>query len=246
MTNPNFPIFIWGPTARNGVTLLQRLLNSTKDIVCFGENEWFLNHVGVVLRNAQAFQNFRGVVLNEQKKFQETSEFWSTNLNPDPELFLKSSQDFLQSLLQVYQAEAKKLGRDRWGVKSPMYHVDLVKVFQFFLPQSRHVFVIRDLEAVAKSYKGRGWLGSLDDVRHLKHQYDVHLKFIHSLSGKQNLILAYEDLIQGGSVLQNLENFCEVPGQIHEAVLNTKINAFGGEYVNPMPLTEEEFAVLKG
>ena len=37
------PVFITAPTARNGVTLVQRLLNSSKQIIVYGENTDFMS-----------------------------------------------------------------------------------------------------------------------------------------------------------------------------------------------------------
>ena len=39
------PIFITAPSARNGVTLIQRLLNSTRQIMVFGENTLLVDHL---------------------------------------------------------------------------------------------------------------------------------------------------------------------------------------------------------
>ena len=36
------PVFLVAPTARNGITLIQRLLNTTRQIIVYGENPAFV------------------------------------------------------------------------------------------------------------------------------------------------------------------------------------------------------------
>lgn len=248
------PLFVVAPTARNGVTLIQRLLNSSKKTVIFGENPWFMHHICLLYRNFLQFEQHSQLIAGEKRRFlNEGSEFWSSNLNPDPHVFKKPTLEFLKAVVDGYQQQSLEMGFSDWGLKQPLSLWRLFETLRGILPQARYVYIHRDLIEVAQSYKGRGWLGDKVTAQALALQWQANLLPVL----KQNLenlhVIRYENLVKNpGHEVKKLEAYTGVKG-MDLKVMDRKINTFSGqkkgtspdEYVAPVALSLDERQILQ-
>ena len=140
------PVFITAPTARNGVTLLQRLINSSKQMIVYGENTNFMSVVPKLVHSSVQVHNERGAEFQEARKqfLEQTTEGWTSNLWPDPQpLMMVAFEAFYKSVL-VYQQCSEKYGYQRWGIKNPLNEPQMIERLRILMPKARYLFIYRN------------------------------------------------------------------------------------------------------
>jgi hypothetical protein len=106
---------------------------------------------------------------------------------------------------------AERLGKPRWGDKTPIYcrHLELV---ERLLPEARFVHVVRDGRDVAVSLR-RQWFSPGDDMRALAQSWCDHAVEAHVQGLRRNhyVEIRYESLIlETESVLRRLCDFLDL------------------------------------
>ncbi len=250
---PVHPVFIFAPTARCGITLLQRLLNSSRRIIVYGENSLLINTLpnNVFYFNAYAKQHNQA----RQRLLSGEYDFWSSAVWPDSSVWCGTVIKSIEMFLKVYQDESSKYGFDKWGIKSP---VDDSRTCAFYFqtfPASKIIFIYRHIVDVMMSYKSRKWIPNLSACSDIAQQWCKNVNYM--LNGdvpNRVIVLKYEDLLANkDEYVERIENLIGISG-IDKSVFNRKVNTFQGDkqfghspnqYIEPDELTSEEIDVIK-
>jgi hypothetical protein len=249
------PVIVTAPTARNGITLIQRLLNSTRQIIVYGENkhlcEWIpelvFNVAGI---HAKLRQNVEEV---RQRFLTDTTEFWSSTLWPDTGLYYRETLVGFYRLLEVYQECSQRYGFQRWGLKHPFNSPAHLERFMTLVPQGLFIFIYRNLYDVARSSKARRFAQTPEDFAQMATNWRTGLCAARAAQRPNLLMVRMEDLVADPEPwITNLEQFTGVHN-VDRTVMSRKFNTFRGptqqgysptEYIEPEPLTETEAAML--
>lgn len=245
------PVFIWAPTARCGVTLLQRLITSSREVLVFGEDTFLTN----MLPMAIATYSGERKDSNEARKRLASGDyrFWSSAAHPDTQLYVQGLYQALSGVISVYETSARAEGFKRWGVKEPNPNWDAVNFYATVFPRSKHLFVYRHIEDVMRSYKSRGWLKTIDDVRNTATQWAVNMEnILANRSSPRACVIQYEELLSGREKeCQRIREYLEITA-FDMSVFDTKVNTFASvespksEYVAPTALAVEERDAMYG
>ena len=250
------PVVITAPTARNGVTLLQRLFNSSGQIIVYGENAHFAERLpglvyeaqGIHLAHHQVFEATRQRFLNE------TTEFWSSSLWPDTQMYWDLAVESFRRFVILYQKCSEDYGFERWGIKHPFSSVIHLDRFLTLLPAGRFIYIYRNLFDVARSAKARKFAKIPADFQKLAATWQDSLRVVSAAQEESLMVIKYEDLVEDPAAwISRIETFTGITG-IDPDVMNRKYNTFKGEaaagyssteYIVPAPLTEDEIALLR-
>lgn len=249
------PIFVVSPTARCGTTLVQRLLNSSREMIIFGEEALIYKELPEILSHLLDRLRFQEKEIAEtRRKFkEETTEFWSNALLPSSEEFLEAGRRWLLETVQVCEKSAKDFNCDRWGFKFPLQHHESVSIYKKFLPKARFIYIYRNLIDIAKSFKARKWFNGSKDIAKLAYRWKQNQIAAFKEKDRNFLFLRYEDLVsQPRKIIPILENFARIEG-IRLEVMDKKINTWPGKgeghspnsYVSPEELKEDEIQLLE-
>ncbi len=249
------PVFVIAPTARNGITLLQRLVNSTGQIIVYGENAIFMHElVTVAIQAIEVNQQQHAEFEQVRTRFlQGERDGWTSNLWPDSNRFANAVIGGFYQTTMVYEQCTREYGCGRWGIKYPLTDPYIVPRLLCLLPGSRFVFIHRHLFDVVRSAKARQFITNDEQLIEYGRQYQANMHAVLNTPREQMMIIRYEDLMADPEpVLKRLETFTGVSG-IDRSVLSRRINTFQGDpsigrsptgYIPPAELTEAEKALL--
>ena len=222
------PVFITAPTARNGVTLLQRLINSSKQMIVYGENTNFMSVVPKLVHSSVQVHNERGAEFQEARKqfLEQTTEGWTSNLWPDPQpLMMVAFEAFYKSVL-VYQQCSEKYGYQRWGIKNPLNEPQMIERLRILMPKARYLFIYRNPIDVIKSAKSRKFITTPDQLKQYAAQWAGILTTVVNYGFEQVKVIKYENLINNPDpIIDQIERFAGITG-IDRSVMKRKINTF--------------------
>ncbi|MAX27373.1 MAG: hypothetical protein CMJ19_22990 [Phycisphaeraceae bacterium] len=222
------PVFITAPTARNGVTLLQRLINSSKQMIVYGENTNFMSVVPKLVHSSVQVHNERGAEFQEARKqfLEQTTEGWTSNLWPDPQpLMMVAFEAFYKSVL-VYQQCSEKYGYQRWGIKNPLNEPQMIERLRILMPKARYLFIYRNPIDVIKSAKSRKFITTTDQLKQYAAQWAGILTTVVNYGFEQVKVIKYENLINNPDpIIDQIERFAGITG-IDRSVMKRKINTF--------------------
>ena len=241
------PVFVTAPTARNGVTLIQRLLNSTRQIIVYGENLTLMSTLPSSVHSNVFFFNTAGAELKESRErfLSGDSEYWTSNLWPDVEAFMLQLFDAFYRGVTLYDESSKRDGFQRWGIKTPMDSPQMISRMRSLMPRARFVFIYRDPFEVLRSAKARNFVTDLHSVREYTYKWARHTNEVLA-DDNGTLLVPHHELVESPAQwIDELERFTGVRG-IDRSVMERRINTFGDEgYVDPTPLTNDEEAVIR-
>lgn len=250
------PIIITAPTARNGVTLLQRLFNSSREIMIYGENAHLCEMFSALVYKAfETHLNLGAQMEATRRRFlTETTEFWSSNLWPDTQGYSQLMVQLFRKAIEYYQFSSEQYGFSRWGMKYPFNSISYLDRFMSLVPQGRYVYIYRSLFDVARSSKSRKFTVTLADYQQLADTWSKSLEVVHKTPLSNLLIIRYEELVQQPHMwIDRLRDFTGIT-RIDPEVMTRKFNTFSGseqhgmatgEYIAPTALTAEETAQLQ-
>ena len=248
------PVFVFSPTARNGITLIQRLLNSSHKIVVYGESPDVIDISQVVYRRMQETMMHWRTRAQAREKFRSgMTEFWSSNLGPDDVQLLQVQVDNFSRIIGFYQQWSKEFGYNRWGLKQPLPNLIPLDLLHQFLGNARFVYMYRNLFDVARSSKARTWLKTEEDFAELARRWQDNLLPMIDSPRERVLMIKYEDLVADpGTHIKRLEEFTGITG-IDNKVMERKINTFDEiiengkspiQYIEPKELTDQESSII--
>ncbi len=250
---PVQPVFIFSPAARCGITLLQRLLNSSGQIIIYGENSLLINILphNIFAMNAGANQHQQA----REKLLNGEYDFWSSAVWPDVPTWCGTVIKSVEMFLQMYQTESAKYGFDKWGIKNPVEDARTCAFYFQTFQKSKIIFIYRHIVDVIMSHKSRRW------IPNLKTCADITLKWCRNVSYMLNgdvpdrvIVMKYEDMLANkDEYVEKLEKLIGISG-IDKSIFNRKINTFHGDkqkghsptqYIEPDSLNQEEIKVLQ-
>ena len=250
------PVFVFAPTARNGVTLVQRLLNSSKQIIVYGENYDFTERLPALAHSCvKAHLDYGPAFEASRRRFRAgETEYWSSDLWPDSQAMMMIGLNAFFQAAILYQQSAERCNRDRWGLKTPVTNLQTLERLGNLMPNARFVFVYRDLFAVARSAKARRLIDRIDQLEGLAAQWCRNVIGIAEASGNETHLIRYELLTaHPETTIRDLEAFAGVTG-IDCSVMQRRINTFVGSrdrgdsptgYIEPEDLTAMEVEVIQ-
>lgn len=244
------PIFILAPVARCGSTLIQRLFNSSDQIIMFGENEDITRRLPASVSFALSKTGMKADLSAAGNLRKMLTEEWVAGLFPGrSDVYLELALRNFYDAVEHYHVTADKLGRT-WGIKEP--HAGQLGMLRSLLPGARFICIYRNLFDVARSYKARGWLVSTYDAIKLANEWHEEIRKMFSCGHQQVLTLKYEDLVANPGVeLARIEEFTQISG-IDRKLMRVKVNMAEtdrqGHSVSvhrpPHELTQEEHDIL--
>lgn len=153
MTTPF--LFVVG-SGRSGTTLLRAMLDAHPDLTIPGES-YFIEQMA---RRRDGFRRDGRFArdLFEAELFADL-RFRAWNLPPDAvraEFDERPPVDIASAVRGTYRAAAARMGKTRWGDKTPSYAL-CVPLLADLLPEAVFVHLVRDPRDVAASYARAGW-----------------------------------------------------------------------------------------
>jgi hypothetical protein len=247
-------LFLWGATARCGITLLQRLITSSNEILVFGEDDQVTKRMpeDLRLRGNKSAQAEVSEALNKVKS--GDVNFWTSSVLPDFKRYLGHSETYYRNILELYQQTAEECGFSSWGIKDPDPNWNSIEVIYNWFPEAKHIFLIRNIFDVIKSYKARGWIHSQADLMSIVGKWNQNVSNFFKLQKGPNLtILRYENIVSDRDVsVQILKDFLGLKA-IDSTVFDSKINVFKGAksdgfspdgYIPPVELSNDEVSMI--
>lgn len=248
------PVFVTAPTGRNGITLLQRLLNSSKQIIVYGENNYLVN--GLPRQLLQFIQ-----MLNSKEEFDDALDVflndnldgWTSNLWPDVTGYVSTAIENAYQFYDYYSNFSKENNFYQWGIKNPMDNPDMIHNLRILFKRARFIFIYRNIFDVVRSAKARRFITGSSDLEMLAERWQYNLLPILKKEIKGVLCIKYEDLVQNPEPeIKKIELFAQVSG-IDRTILNRKINTFKGDtkdghspsnYIKPEEITPHEIEII--
>lgn len=246
------PLFVVAPSARCGTTLVQRLLNSSRQIVVYGEDHMMFNAMPPLVTGILAHRDgptAKDVAQQRRQFLAGDTNDWTGTLLPDP----KDHAEFIirqaVELFAFYESDARRLGFARWGVKYPLRSWRPAEVIGRLLPSARFLVLYRHVLDALASAKGRGWIQNEAAAREFAGRWSDNLVGLIGWPNERKRALRYEDLT-GGPELSELAAFAGVE-RIDPAVMGQRVNTFKASgpgndpsgYVAPAELSDAERAL---
>lgn len=246
-------VFIWAPAARCGITLLQRLITSSREILAFGEMDLLTRRLpAAILDVSSAAEESREA---REKLVAGNYNFWASPALPHTELLVDACLRSFYTVVTAYDRSVHAEGFQRWATKLPgVMPANTHLIIAKLLPRSRHVWMTRQLEAVLRSYKSRGWLKNLMEVARVSATWVQSMDQIRQLPDDgRTLVLRHEDLVADPAThVERLRAFLGT-ASLDASTLDHRVNTFRGdttrghspdEYIQPSELTAEERATM--
>lgn len=244
----NNPLFIVSPTPRCGTTLMQRLFNSSRKIVVFGEDKVLYQSIPHMLYLLRARFPREKDLQAVRMSFKDNSEFWSNDLVAPTEELLKASVNWAQEIFSIYAQNAQVLGAAAWGAKFPLHNFAHISTYLDYFENCRVLCIYRKLEDVIRSCKTRGWIQSTKDLQKFCMQWKENSMAAMQEKRENFLLFSYEELCNDSeNTLKKLESFSGIDG-IDRSVLKRKINTWkgSGSYLSPQELSDREKSFVRG
>lgn len=219
------PIFLLS-TRRSGTTLLQRILNSHKDITMWGEHGGFLKPIArsyisffddPVMKNMKSNKEGYKKLIGELKD--DVPIFWHNSL--DGKHFKKCYRELVQNLFTNH------LGSDiHWGFKEVRYGIDdpVLRMLSELFPEAKFVYLFRKPTDMVKSAIGVWNKEALNDnnvevlEKHIDHykmlwlnqNSNIHKFYSNNFNGQVQYV-CYEEMIKKPDlIIESLFEFLEL------------------------------------
>ncbi len=247
-------VFVWAPAARCGITLLQRLISSSREILAFGEMDLLGRRLPAAILEVSA-------VAEESRQAREqlvagNYNFWASPALPHSEMLVDACIRSFYTMVAAYDRSVRSDGLQRWATKLPsVVPSNTHQIVAKLLPRSRHVWMTRDLESVLRSYKSRQWLKTVVDVAKVSATWVQSMDQIQQLPDDgRTFVLRHEELVaQPAEQIERLRAFLGVK-QLDATVLDHRVNTFKGEaarghspseYIQPSELSPDERTTME-
>lgn len=161
------PIFVGAPTTRCGTTLVQRLISSAQNGICYGE------YSARRLLALSIFAKTQLKTIDDQMQGQKYDwdkvksgdvQFWMAALEPPVEFSKQALTSSIAAFCEAYQNSARSIEKDIWATKSPRVSIDNLLLMRSLIPDLNCIYVYRNIVDVVKSQKARGWVKNKRDL----------------------------------------------------------------------------------
>lgn len=258
------PILVASPTTRSGTTLLQRLITSSQNSVCYGEN------TGRRIQGLCEFSHKELLSIQSNKAHQELEwrevkggnvDFWMAGLDLPEDFASNAFVGALQFYVHQIEEATRSLGKDIWAIRVSQLSFTQIVQMSDLINDLKCVFIYRNVFDVIKSQKAAGWIS--DDAKLVEacNDWVANTEVIATLKRNnfENLpamlqVIEYEDLIKNlDDVIWKLEVFSGIKNirrEVAETRINTVETSANNEqersalYVEPLNLTGAECEVI--
>lgn len=214
-TDLKSPVFIYAASWRTGSTLLQRIINASKDIFVWGEPA-FLPEVRNLYERAESYLN--KVTWSRRTALHSNAGKWAAVISPPPERLKRATKAFFKGL---YQEETENFGMKRWGFKEVRSNaVANMCLIKGLYPDCKFLFLVRDPYDTYRSIKGKEFHANFKEpMEPIKVWSNNVTEFLDDTTiGKNALLIRYEDL---ASITKNNNALLnEITGHIRTKLTN--------------------------
>jgi hypothetical protein len=238
------PILIASPVHRSGTTLLQRLMCSSPDTLIYGES--LANDINMLLSiflNKQMLIGRQGDWHHQQfqQVLQGDVNDWIPNIMPDKDWVMNHFEQSIFQYLKGFEQEALRHGRVYWGTKLPAWPTAMLNGVFRLMPQSRLLYIIRDLESCVRSAKLIGFCQDIAAIQQFAQLWKQNQeRIIYDVPKEQLLLIPYDELCdQPEKTILKIERFTGVK-KIDASVLQHRINNYNRIQETPPELTTDE------
>jgi len=247
---PDAPVFIFSAGWRSGSTLIQRLVNSDKEILIWGEpyNKCdFIQHHSDSLRSftnshpsSSYFIDSRNFAGSEDQLHRR----WTANLYPDLKAFVDAHRNFYTTL---YAKPSIERGFTRWGIKEVRLTIDHAHYLKWLFPNAKFLFLYRNpYKAYQSCHTWRDLYIRWPDVpvptpeefgSNWKHMIEGYQAGVESIGG---LLIKYEEFLTGKPPIEKLSEYLELT--LDASTMDQRI---GSQSQKKVPLSEQQIKRLK-
>jgi len=230
------PILVTSPTTRSGTTLLQRLITSSDNGICYGE---FCGRRIVELCD---FAHKELLAVQGQKERQDYEwgnvlsgnvDYWMVGLDLPGEFASHALAGAVQFYRQHYDEATRAIDKEVWAAKVPkLAFTDIVKTADL-INDLKCIYIYRNVYDVVKSQKSKGWRSSRKELTEVCEEWLANTEVIATL--KRNRfenqpamlhVIQYEDLTRNTEEhISCMEAFAGLRG-IRSEVADTKVNTW--------------------
>lgn len=230
------PILVTSPTTRSGTTLLQRLITSSENGICYGE---FCGR-RIVELCAFAHRELVSVQSNKERQDFEWNnilsgnvDYWMVGLDLPGEFAGHALAGAVQFYRQNYDEATRAIKKEVWAAKVPkLAFKDVVKTADL-INDLKCIYIYRNVYDVVKSQKSKGWLANQTKLADACREWLANTEVIATLKRNrfENLpamlhVVQYEDLTRNlADNIGRIEAFSGLRG-IRPEVADTKVNTW--------------------
>lgn len=259
------PILVTSPTSRSGTTLIQRLITSSDNGICYGEN------TGGRLHQLCEFAHHELLIIQENED--RLKLVWDNIQNGDFDFWMVAldlPDDYNKHALvgavtfyrQHHDEATQSANKEVWGAKLPKLHFSEIVKMADLISDLKCIYIYRNAIDVIKSQKTRRWITSKQKLIDACNEWVENTQVIAALKKNdfQNQpemlhVIRYEDLISNREhVIEGLERFAGIHG-VKSEVIDTKINTWFPKskddmtpavtYREPASLTQGEVDIIR-
>ncbi|WP_269585548.1 sulfotransferase [Roseibium sp. Sym1] len=230
------PILVSSPTPRSGTTLVQRLITSSDNGICYGEfcGRRIVELCEFAHKELVAVQNNRERQEYEWDNiFQGNHDYWMVGLDLPGEFPGHALVGAVQFYKQNYDEATRAIDKEIWAAKVPKIAFrDVVKTSDL-ISDLKCIYIYRNIYDVIKSQKTRGWFERESDLVKACEEWLANTEVIAALkrAAFQNQptmlhVVQYEDLTENlQDNIEQIEAFTGLSG-IKPEVADTKVNTW--------------------
>jgi hypothetical protein len=226
-------IIISAVAHRSGSTLLQRIINSRKENLIWGE------HQGVVTSFLDMYKQVRTYSLDYRKErnayfdSDENPNVWTATMTPEfpfvEQAVMESVRAFMNALYSQYRDT-----HDTIGFKEVRYGEQELRLLRKCYPEAEFLLVVRNPIHTWQSLMNcRGWYK--DDVRTTANKWNRNVGGYLAMAGSdpKSHLIVYENLIrQNEATLNTIEACAKVPRQQMLDVMSHKVGSTANDTIS--------------
>lgn len=258
------PILVTSPTTRSGTTLLQRLITSSDNGICYGE---FCGRRIVELCTFAHTELVNVQSNRERQDFEWTNvlsgnvDYWMAGLDLPGDFASHALTGAVKFYIQHYDQATLAIEKEIWAAKVPKLDFREVVMIADLISDLKCIYIYRNVYDVVKSQKTKGWLSGPDSLAETCREWVANTKVIATLKRNrfENLpamlhVVQYEDLIRNlEDNIRGIEAKTGLRGirpEVAETKVNTWIPRSGADlepqvsYTSPEPLSESDCRLI--
>lgn len=222
------PTLIVAPSRRCGTTLLQRALNSARQIIVYGEDYRLVERYPELAKECMLHfpEKCRRTADARRRVIDGIYDFDASMLFPDYAGYVRVIAGNAHRLYRYYAEQSALDGFAGWGIKHNIRSAAAFAAFVELFPQSRYIFITRNVIDVAKSEKARFAVEyrSPADYAALAVRWCRNVQLMRRLEGPRFLKLEYQEVVDRPQrIIETIAGFCRLK-QIDERVFQRKVN----------------------
>ncbi len=224
-------VFIFSACWRTGSTLVQRFLNTSDELLIWGEPNFLLPFHTAFNKSLNHFKSVEWQ--QEHVKKEGFQRAWSPVLNPEVDSLIQGYRAFFET---TYASELIKFGKRRWGFKevrqNAYQHAEMMK--QLF-PDCKIIFHYRNPYDVYESLLGtdfhKNFAGPFQPIRFWANNMKDFLD-AEKVKKLDALVLAHEDFVNPETSQIKMQQVCDfVSTPLTPTMINTVQHKVGGTSV---------------